>query len=96
MGEYTVRYELDSEQAQLLKENNTMLKELIKSYSPPLSDQLISAKKLRAELGISAKTEYNLRKRGALRGKKIGSRWYYDVSSITNLQSDSEIIKNAQ
>lgn len=96
MGEYTVSYELDSEQALLLKENNRMLKKLIKSYSPPLSDRLISAKKLREELGISAKTEYTYRKKSILKGKKIGSRWYYDPSEIVKISGDSDNSNDAK
>lgn len=88
MSEITVKYEMDPEHEKLLKENNVMLKELIKSRRTPLSDIMISSKQLRKEWGISAKTEYTYRQKGILKGRKIGNRWYYLVSDIIALLGD--------
>ena len=89
MSEIVVKYELDPEHEQLLKEMYNMLRELSKSRRTPLSDIMISSKKLREEWGISAKTEYTYRQKGILKGTKIGSRWYYRVSDIIELLGDS-------
>jgi hypothetical protein len=90
MSEIIVKYEMDPEHEKLLREIHSMLHDLNKSRRTPLSDMIISSKNLREELGISAKTEYTLRKKGVLKGKKIGSRWYYKVSDIINLPGDSD------
>ncbi len=89
MGEINVKYELDPQYEKLLREIHSMLRDLAKDRRTPLSDILISSKNLRAEMGLSAKTEYTLRQNGVLKGKKIGNRWYYPVSDIIELPNDS-------
>jgi hypothetical protein len=96
MAEYTFNYELDPELEKLLRETHSMLYDYIKSRKRPLSDKMINSKKLREELGISAKTEYTYRTKGILKGKKIGSKWYYDPSEIIEIHDDSDSLKDAR
>ncbi len=90
MGEININYKMDPEHEELLKKIYSILYDLNKHRRTPLSDLLISAKNLRAELGISPKTEYTLRNKGVLKGKKLGSKWFYYVSHIMELPGDSD------
>jgi frataxin-like iron-binding protein CyaY len=66
MEEIKIKYELDKDVDQKLCEMHTMLCKIVEAKQSPLSEVWIPSKKLRQELGISARTEQNWIKAGIL------------------------------
>jgi hypothetical protein len=90
MEEIKIKYELDKDVDQKLREMHTMLCKIVEAKNSPLSEVWIPSKKLRQELGISARTEQNWLKAGILVKHKIQGKLFYKVEEITDA-----ILKNS-
>jgi hypothetical protein len=91
MEEIKILYELDKDLDQKLREIHSMLCKIVERKQSPLSETWIPSKKLREELGISARTEQNWIKAGILKKHKIQGKLFYRLEEITEA-----ILKNGE
>jgi hypothetical protein len=98
MEEIKIKYELDKVVDQKLCEIHSMLIKIVEAKQSPLADIWIPSKKLRQELGISARTEQNWLKAGIIKNHKIQGKNFYKLDEIneailkdTEREEDSEI-----
>jgi frataxin-like iron-binding protein CyaY len=91
MEEIKIKYELDKDVDQKLREMHSMLSKIVETRQSPLSEIWIPSKKLRQELGISARTEQNWIKAGILVKHKIQGKLFYKLEEITKA-----ILKNSE
>jgi hypothetical protein len=91
MDEIKIKYELDKEVSQKLCEMHSMLCKIVEAKQSPLAEVWIPSKKLRQELGISARTEQNWLKAGILVKHKIQGKLFYKLEEI-----NEAILKNSE
>jgi hypothetical protein len=91
MEEIKIKYELDKNVDQKLREMHAMLCKIVAAKQSPLSEVWIPSKKLRQELGISARTEQNWLKAGILVKHKVQGKLFYKLEEITGA-----ILKNSE
>ena len=91
MEEIKIKYELDKDVDQKLCEMHSILSKFAENRQSPLSEIWIPSKKLRQDLGISARTEQNWIKAGILRNHKIQGKNFYKLDEI-----NEAILKNSQ
>jgi hypothetical protein len=82
MEEIKIKYELDKDVDQKLCEMHSMLSKIVETKKSPLSEIWIPSKKLREELGISARTEQNWLKAEILVKHKIQGKLFYKLDEI--------------
>lgn len=90
MEEISIKYELDKDVDQKLCEMHSMLCKIVEAKQSPLAEVWIPSKKLRLELGISARTEQNWLKARILKKYKIQGKLFYKLDEI-----NAAILKNS-
>lgn len=91
MEEIKIKYELDADVDKKFCEIHSMLCKIVEAKQSPLGDIWIPSKKMRLELGISARTEQNWLKAGILIKHKIQGKLFYKLEEI-----NEAILKNSE